>query len=332
VIRRFSILLFILILASCEADLEVFKEGPPTPVVYCVLDQDKPVQKLRLTRSYNSNRASEPPDSPDSIRFREAIDIALEQVDGDNVEKRAFFDPVRIEKDSGFFPVAENWIYQTEMVILPDKTYKLIVYLNESDKIIYSTCTTVSPFHIVNPAYPEIRDIHLQVDHNPQFYWTSSKNAGIYQMGFILHYDEFTAETTESKSVQIDLNTRFVPDPSEHFISQSINSTQFYLKLNEMLDHNPKVIRRFTGLDAMIICGGEELAYLIRLQQAGQSFSLMEFTNVYNGIGIFSSRMIRTTGGFRLTAQTIDSLAYGRYTYGLNFLDRNGVREKGGEE
>ena len=331
-IRRYSILLFVLILASCDADLDVFREGDPTPVVYCVLDQDKSVQSLRLTRSYNSFRASVPPDSPDSIKFSEAIDIALEQVDGNNTEKRAFFVPVSIEKDSGFFPVAENWIYQTDMVILPDKTYKLILYLNETDKIIYSTCTTVTPFTIVNPAYPEVRDLHLQVDHNPQFYWTNSKNAGIYQMGFILHYDEFTAETTESKSVLIDLNTRFVPDPSEHFISQSINSTQFYMKLNELLDHKPEVIRRFTGLDAMIICGGEELAYLIRLQQAGQTFSLMEFTNIYNGIGIFSSRLIRKTEGFRLTAQTIDSIAYGRYTYDLNFLDRNGVREKGGEE
>lgn len=319
-----------LILGSCEADIDVFEEGDPTPVVYCILNQDKPVQSLRLTRSYNSYRASVPPDSPDSIRFMEAIEVALEQVDGNIVEKKAFFELVSIQKDTGFFPTTEHWIYQTDMNILPDKTYKLIIYLKETDRIIYSTCKTVTPFSIVNPAYPEVRDIHLQSDHNPQFYWTSSRNAGIYQMGFIMHYDEYTADGSESKSVQVNMNTRFVPDPSVHFLSQSINSTQFFLMMSEILDRNPDVIRRFTGLDAIIICGGVELAYLINLQQAGQAFSLMEFTNVYNGIGVFSSKLIRKTEGFRLTAQTIDSLAYGRYTSDLNFLDRNGVREKGG--
>ncbi len=330
-IRSLLILLLSgLLFLGCESDIVVFQEDITTPVVYCLLDQDQPIQSLRLSRSYSSYRASEPPDSPDSINLKRALDIALEQVKGGVVEKRVFFKPVDIEKDSGFFPLTEHWIYQTDMEILSDTRYNLIIYLDDSDKIVYSTCTTVAPFEITNPAYPLIRNLHFQTDHNPQFYWTGSVNAGIYQLGFILHYDEISATEMERKKVDLSFNTKFVADESARFINQSINSNQFYIKLNEQLISDPGLLRKFVGIDSYIVCGGTELAYLVKLQTSGQTFSLMEYTNILNGIGVFSSILSRQTNGFILTDQTIDSLAYGHYTYDLNFLDRNGVREEGG--
>ena len=140
--KRIYLILFVFIAAcvGCDSDIDIFQEEEPTPVIYCLLDQDQPIQSLRLSRSYNSYSAHIPPDSPDSILFERALDIALEQVNGDVVEKRAFFHPVDIRKDSGFFPVTEHWIYQTDMEILPEKEYKLIVHLEDKDKIIFSKC------------------------------------------------------------------------------------------------------------------------------------------------------------------------------------------------
>ncbi len=310
--------------------MDIFQEDIATPVVYCILNQDQDIQSLRLSRSYNSFRADVPPNSPDSIHFERALDVALEQVKDGFVEKRTFFKPVEIVKDSGFFPVNEHWIYQTEMKILPNTKYNLIIYLENSDKIIFSTCTTVTPFEIVNPAYPDVRDLHFQTDHNPLFYWTASANGGIYQIGFILHYDEISISGVEKKETKLAFNTKFVHEEAIGLINQSINSNQFYIKLNEQLTSDPQILRQFTSIDAYVVCGGSELAYLVKLQTQGQSFSLMEFTNILNGIGVFSSVLSRQTIDFNLTDATIDSLAYGHYTYDLNFLDRNGVREEGG--
>lgn len=330
-IRQASILfLASLLMLGCEAKLDVFQEDVITPIVYCLLDQDKTTQSLRLSRSYNSTRASEAPGSSDSLLFIRALDVVLEQVNGTTVEKRAFFIPIDVKKEEGFFPGTENWIYQTDMEILPNTTYKLIIYLNEFDKIIYSTCTTVTPFDIVNPAYPEVRDINFQTEHNPQFFWTKSTNAGIYQLGFFVHYDEYTGDQVERKTADFSFNTKFILDDYGQHYSQSINSNQFYIKFRDQLLTDPSIFRKFVGMDAYVICGGEELAYLIRLQSGGQTFSLMEYSNVYNGIGIFSSRLTRQTKGFNITDQSIDSLAYGKYTYDLNFMDRNGIREGGG--
>lgn len=328
--RIAGILLSLVFLFSCETEIDVFREKDTTPVVWCLLDQDQEIQTLRLSRSYVSFQASIPPDSPDSVLLSQAIEIALEQVNGDIVEKRAFFEAVEIEKDSGFFPSSIHWIYQTDMMILPDTEYKLIIYHENEDKIVYSTCTTVTPFDIANPKYPELREIQFHTSHNPQFYWTRSENAGIFQMGYIFHYDEFSGDFFDSKELELSFNTTFVTDNSANFYNQSINSNQFYIKLKEALPADPGILRRFKSMDAFIVSGGQELAYLIKTQTGGQTFSLMEFTNIYNGIGVFSSRMSRRITGFKITDQTLDSLAYGRYTNDLNFLDRNGVREEGG--
>ncbi|MCD6331937.1 MAG: hypothetical protein J7L89_01565 [Bacteroidales bacterium] len=329
---RQAIILFLvgLVMLGCETEVDVFKLGESTPVVYCILNQDTTVQSLRLSRSYNSSLAAVAPDSPDSLLFDRALDIVLEKVQGSSVVKRTFFIPVDVKKDEGFFPYTEHWIYQTDMQVLPNTTYRLIIYLSESEKIVYSTCTTVTPFDIINPAYPEVRLIHLQTDHNPQFSWTKSNNAGIYQFGFSLHYDEYIEDRVTLKTVNLFLNTTFMLESAGHYYTQSINSAQFYIRLHDLLTADPAIIRKCTGVDAIVLCGGEELAYLVRLQQGGQTFNIMEYSNILNGVGVFSSRLIRQVNGFKLTNQTIDSLAYGKYTHDLNFLDRNGIREGGG--
>jgi len=82
------------------------------------------------------------------------------------------------------------------------------------------------------------------------------------------------------------------------------------------------------SLDAFVICGGAELAYLIQNQQGGQTFSLMEYTNIHKGFGVFSSSSQEMKRGFKINDQSLDSLAYGRYTKQLNFTDRFGSRIK----
>ena len=137
---------------GCEADFEVFRDGEPTPIVYCILDLENPTQKLRLSRSYKSYQPSEAPVSSDSLLFDSALDIVIEQIKDGLVEKQAFFAPVDVVKEDGFFPVTEHWIYETDMEILSNTSYQIIVYLNEYEKIVYSACTAFTA--LINPPPP----------------------------------------------------------------------------------------------------------------------------------------------------------------------------------
>jgi hypothetical protein len=313
---------------SCETDLEVMTPSAPTPVVYCILDQDSTMQYLRLSKSYVVKDASVPIGEPDSILFSRATKVAVEEVVGGEVTRRAYFEPVNVVKDSGFFPYRESWVYRAEFPVRPETDYRLVVYIDEFDHIVYSSTYTVGDFRIVNPLYPEVRYIHMLPDHNLSFYWTKSANAAIYQLGFIMHYEEINEDQVEEKEITIPLKSIFYLNTLDNLIFYPINSSNFYGYLAGHLPVSPTALRRFKSIDAIIISGGEELGYYMRIQETGQDFGLMEFSNISNGIGVFSSRVIRRVNDFHLTDQSIDTLAYGKMTNDLNFVDRTGTRRQ----
>lgn len=318
-----------LIFTGCETDINVVATANPAAVVYCVLDQDSPVQFLRLSRSYLSDDATIPPIEPDSLLFLRATRVAIEEVINGEVSNRMFFTPVSVDKDSGFFPRQQHWVYRADFKVKPETDYRLIVYIEESDQIIYSTCNSVGDFEIMNPLFPEVRYIHMLPDHNLSFYWTKSLNAAIYQLGFVMHYLEIKEDQSQEKELLVPLKSIFYLQTTDKLFSFPINSTNFYSYLADALSADPSALRKCLTVDAVIISGGEELGYYMRIQEGGQAFNLMDYTNIKNGIGVFSSKVIRKVSGFKLTEQSIDSLAYGHITRQLNFVDRTGTRSGG---
>ncbi len=323
----FTTFIWLGIFCSCETELDVIAPADPTPVVYCVLNQDSTFQYLRLSKSYIVEDGTVPPGNSDSILFPGSTRIAVEEIIGGEVTKRAFFSPVNVVKDSGFFPRTEHWVYRAEFKVRPETDYRLIIYLDKLDKIVYSSCYSVGDFEIVNPLYPEVRYIHMLPDHNLSFYWTKSLNAAIYQLGFMMHYLEISPETTVEKEILIPLKSIFYLETRDNLFSYPINSTNFYSYLAETLPADPTILRKCLDIDAVVLSGGEELGYYMRIQEAGQTFSLIDYTDIVNGIGIFSSEVTRKIKGFNLTEQSIDSLAYGQVTNKLNFVDRTGTRK-----
>lgn len=321
-----TILVFFLIAGGCETDLDVVVPADPTPVIYCILNQDSPVQYLKLSRSYITEDASIPPDEPDSLLFARATKVAVEEVINGKVAQRSFFTPVDVVKDSGYFPRQEYWVYQAEFTVKPETDYRLVLYIEEYERIIYSSTYTVGDFDIINPQYPEVRYIHMLPDHNLSFYWTKSLNAAIYQLGFVMHYSEIRGDQLEEKELLIPLKSIFYLETTDNLFSYPINSANFYSYLAEVLPADPAVLRKCLSMDAVVISGGEELGYYMRTQEGGQTFSIIDYSNIKNGIGIFSSKVLRRINGFSLTEQSVDSLAYGRVTKALNFVDRTGTR------
>jgi len=321
------LLLFVVFFfVGCESDIEIFHQDEPTPVVYCILNPEEDNQYLRLSRTYISYDATKPPDDADSILYPFSTQAKIEEVENGIVVNQSTFHPQEVVKDSGFFPSQIHWIYTSSMKIYPDKEYRLIIYSDKYDRIVFSTCKTLSSFKIIDPYYPEVRDIHFQNDHNPMFAWTNSKNAGIYQIGIVIHYDETIGMVTERKSLPIYLNWIYQNSDFDQTLYSSISSTQFYLRIKEGIEINQYAQRTLKSIDVFVNAGGEEIAFLSKIQLTGQTFSLMEYTNILNGVGVFSSQYKQQVSGFKVTDQTLDSLAYGQHTFELNFTDRTGSR------
>ncbi len=313
--------------AGCESEVQIMDPLSDQPVVYCLLNQDTEDQYLRLSRAYLSNTGQAPPDHGDSLVYFSEVEAQLEEINEDEVVGIYPFHKIEIKKDSGLFPLAPHWIYKASVRIIPDNDYRLVVHILETDKILYSECKTLSRFSILDPIHPEVRAIHILPDHNPVFRWTAAANAIIYQLGFLMHYTDIYSDSIVDRTLQIPIRTSYQQETQSGLFSLPINSNQFYKIISELLDPLPGVQRAFKSLDVLVQAGGEDLAYYIQQLENEDPFRIYEFNNFLNSQGVFSAIAVERINNFQITKQSIDSLAYGRYTNSLNFLDRYGNRK-----
>ncbi|HBB90276.1 MAG TPA: hypothetical protein DC042_00725 [Bacteroidales bacterium] len=326
--RYAAIILLLLLAVSCESEIDVVDESGSVPVIYCILNQDDTVQSLRLTRSYLTNNARIPPPSSDSLNIPGKVCISIEEVKNEQVTQSYLLLPRIVQKDSGFFPNTIHWVYQGSFKVVESNTYRLIIDIKDWDFAGYSSFVSLGDFQLVDPAYPEARKIHMLDDHNPLIHWTKSQNAAVYQVGIRIHYQEISGDQLEEKSIVIPFTTAFYRDYPGGFYSYTINSNQFYKRLSELMPVNESLLRQFSGADVFVIAGSESLAFFLTSQERQDPFQLFDYKNIINGQGVFGSCKTKETKGFRLDAQSLDTLAYGFYTHSLNFLDSDGHRKE----
>ena len=98
----------------------------------------------------------------------------------------------------------------------------------------------------------------------------------------------------------------------------------FFTFLSSTLSEDPEVVRYFIELQFDWYAGGVELydQYINMLANLGinQDYISPEYTNVQNGLGIFSSRHKETAAHVLLSDDTLDSLACGSITKQLRFV------------
>jgi hypothetical protein len=76
-------------------------------------------------------------------------------------------------------------------------------------------------------------------------------------------------------------------------------------------------------MDIQIWCAGHELEEFVKIAQANTGITSTQdiptYTNLSEGLGIFTSRNVATHTGFKIGTVTLDSLRNGIVTKDLNF-------------
>ena len=316
------------LLASCETDFQVNAENQEVPIVYCVLNNGSTTQYVKLNKSYLIDKpAFSNPPNQDSVYFDGNIQVVLEEWDNGKVSEIFIFEPTsEIPKDTGFFPVDNNIIYKTEATIKPEKKYSLSIYLENKEKIVYAETTSMGNLSVIDPLDIPERKVSLNVGQNYVCSWKPVDNAGIYQVIINFQYMEY--EGTDSIQKTMVWPQAFTsPLTNAETLSKDISGSRFFYIVNEKLEVKPGITRKALGVDFVILSGGEEIKFYIE-STAPSDGALMEkpiYTNVTNGLGVFSTVSKAEISLLPLGAVTIDSLAYGQTTNGLGFLDHNGV-------
>ena len=328
VMRKMLFTGFILICCfSCSNEVDIHVNMGYLPVVYCLLDLNSDQQVVRVSRTYLSDaeNSGKPPTS-DSLIIHEPCDIYIEKWTGGHPVETYLFSKTTLSKDSGYFPVQGQESYASKFKAEPLTRYVMYVYFPDIHKVVSGETLTTN-FPIPEDPKPEIpRAITITRDRGYTARWFSVEHGGVYQGIFTLTYLETAGEGSVFHHIQWLLPNVILDDPDE-LISQELNPKRFFDMLIQSIPVTPDVERELVGLEFTIIAGGEEIGLSLRTSDIRDFTSNNDYTNLDNGIGLFSSVARTDVQNLVFSYLTEDAICTDPELKLLNFKKKTGSHE-----
>lgn len=322
---------------SCTSSFNPAAPYKNIPVIYGLLNQSDSIHYIKIEKAFltqaggNAYTAAQ---VGDSIYYDSTIIKASLQAlnsDGSNnggliALTRADGAKLGVNKDTGVFASTPNIIYYTRAKLNGSLNYELVVNNSHTGKSTTSQTVLVDSFLIYNP------NTENPIEFTPAFAFTASwlqgNNASIYQLVIRFHYKELPATNGDS----LHVITWTFPETLNNGGTtqyQYIPGPDFFRFVAGQVAVNPLVKRTALSLDFWYYAGGASL-YTYQQVSIAASTSLVEgqvnpnYTNITNGIGLFSSTLFEAQNNLLISNITVDSLAHSSFTGNLNFLDEYG--------
>jgi hypothetical protein len=159
--------------------------------------------------------------------------------------------------------------------------------------------------------------------------WNSGQNAKMYQVTTRLNY----LDSISTGNIVQKLDWVFPQQTAQGLAGgeqlQSDFIGQGFMKFvgNQLKSYSGLTARRALNVDIILIAGGNELNTYIEVNKPSISIAQQKpvFTNITNGLGVFSSRYTKPPFSKPMSKATWDTLACGRYTWNLKFLNHAGA-------
>lgn len=298
---------------ACENELVVNADWEEVTVVYGLINPTDDSNFVRIQRGYLNEGGSALlfSQNPDSIYF-DTLDVKLAEYT-DGVETAVYnlnrVDGNRIgrTKDSGLFANEVNWLYLCtnpiqESSFLIDIEYRLVVVNPETGNVVTASALALGPAQVNNPVNDRFRTLTFR-DVNPGnvvIEYVTGTDAVSYNIEFVFRYKEAPASDTGNwtvKEVKWSPIKNRTTGSTRGFVEKSalVQSFAFYEYIASVIPEKPDYVRKPIDMDLNIIGGGEDLSTYISLSKPSLGIvqKRPEYTNVENGLGIFSCRHIR---------------------------------------
>lgn len=325
-----SVVVWAVLSSSCNNDLELVAEWKEIPVVYGFLSPTDTAQYFRVEKAFidESKAPSVIAQIPDSLYFSNiSVELvldasgqryALERVDG-NLEG--------YPRKPGFFANQPNYLYKIrtdQLSLQTDKLYRLEVR-DENGRVITSAQTPVVGTYVMQASNPQ-QEIFFRYDRSLTFGWNSlEKSAYFYDLTLRINVTEFTDNdplSARQRVLEWPVERSFLRGSSQPRVQ--VPGLGFYLFLSQALESDPRLSRKFESIDIVVDAGAQSLYEYLSVGQANSGITGAEFvpsySNVDNGLGLFSSRSRLVAKDFSINLTTFDSLQNGIYTKDLNFF------------
>lgn len=323
------------ILVSCSNDFDLTESGKETPVIYGLLSPNDTAIYIRVEKSFISEDI-EPAvlaQDPNNLYYenitvelqnlnKPELKYTLQKVDG-NLEGYV--------REEGFFTNAPNYLYklhsnQLSGGVLGDTTpYQLIVRKDDGEILASSKTRALRKLQdkdIVSPS--TAASLGFDYSKNFTLAFLSDPYAHIHDIFLVIAFTEVKNGLTTEKTLRWPITKNYIANSPNNLVLQySITGRNFYEFLKSNLDTDPGITRFLKNGTIEIYSGGLELKDYINIVKANigitSSGEVPSYTNINNGIGLFSSRTSIARKEISFTLATRDSVANGIITRDLNF-------------
>lgn len=312
-----------MVLNSCDNDLDLVADYKDIPVVYALVNPSDTAQYFRVERVFVDPETSalEIAQNPDSLYY-ENLSVQLIRPNGNAVSlERVDGNQEGFVREEGVFASSPNILYKvktSELGALQDgNQIDLQIDRQDESPLITATTTIVGETDLLFPRSET--NITFEYDRDILFRWKGSSSAEIYNVTMLMYVQEFDGSELTEKVLTYPI-AKNVTDQEFEFLGLN-----FFSFLASNLDPDPNIIARFfNGIDVIVTAGGSELAQIVRLNLANtgitSSQAIPTFSNVSEGLGIFTAIDQTVERGFGIAPITRDSLINSVLLSGYNFM------------
>ena len=314
---------------SCETDFDVTAPYEDITVVYGLLSQNDNVHYIKVNKAFiGQGNALEYAQNEDSSSYGNNLDVVLREYRNGNALRTFNFDTTSIyNKEPGIFYAPKQVLYKSAFVI-PDADgleYRLEVRNKISGKVTTAKTSLIPSFNIESPRVGQ-RSINFSVEGSTQrIKWTSAKNGKRYNVAIRFWFDEVIAATKDtipryidwtfsplkSNSIQGGEPLEILYEPTR-FFSMCRNLIPY--KENSVIKESDISMRLANFVEVVFAVAADDLNTYMEVNEPSSGIvqDKPDYTNIENGIGLFSSRFVRTTANplvkMRLNDTTEDRL------------------------
>lgn len=325
--KKFFQLSFIgglLFIGSCKTDMDVNAPYQDITVVYGLLNQNDEIQYVKINKAFLGQAdVADMAQVQDSSEYKEdEIKVEVIEIGGSN---RTFLlnDTLINGKDSGFFYAPEQTIYffKASPALNASAKYKLKITNSASGKVVTAETELIQSFAIKTPGTAPQKTIAFAnkdglLNVKPDF--TSAVNGRRYEIKMFFNYQEVRGDDTITPP-PVEWLRKGIKSISakggEQLISE-FTGHEFFDKIKNQLPDDPSVERLAVSIDFVFVVGGEELNTYMEVNEpsSGLVQDKPEYTNLSNGIGVFSSRYEQFVSDKAITSGTASYLKTSDYS------------------
>lgn len=329
--RIFTVLSFIFIISSCNNDLDVITDWKEISIVYGLLNQSDPVQYIKVNKAFlGEGDAFQMAKQSDSINYGSELSVQLEEWKNGSLNKTInLSQDLSIIKDTGIFSDQPNIIYKTNESLSDANEYTLKIINNKTGNIVSATTKLIKDFSVEKPkTFSSANFAHPTLPFRVE--WSSAEYGKAYQLKIRFHFVEEDKMTGIRTNKYLDWNSFRVMESNTDVGGEKMEinfmGNDFYTfirskALNGELSADGSVYRYPGRLDFIFTVGAEEFNTYMEVSKpsTGLLTEKPQYSNLENGVGIFSSRFTKIIPQIPMNTPSIDTLACGQYTSNLGF-------------